>query len=117
MDTRAALSIERTSREMSQKQLLTFTEAAGWITDSGLPTTARCIAGWAEREPDLVVKIGGRCAIRADALAMILNGVALPEVAATMRAKKSAVVAATYPQPASPASDSRTERRSARRRA
>src|SRR4051812_6518380 len=115
MDTRAALSIERTSREMSQKQLLTFTEAARRISDSGLPTTARCISGWAEREPDLVIKIAGRCAIRADAVSMILAGVPLSIVAEKMRAIKSAVIAATSSQPESPAADSPAGRFLARR--
>src|SRR5689334_15051469 len=73
-----------------REKLFSYTEVADRVTAQGLPTTPRAVQGWAARYPDLKTKIGGRCAIRGDAVAMILAGVPLATVAEKMRDLKSA---------------------------
>src|SRR4051794_16003907 len=116
MDARTALSTERVCGEMSEQQLVRYAEVAARVTAQGIPTTPRAVQGWIERHPDLRFKIAGRCAIRADAVALILAGVPLATVAEKMRAIKRVAPEAALVAERHPARQRPTDPRSTRAR-
>jgi hypothetical protein len=64
-------------------------DAAARVTAAGIPITKRGVRGWTERYRDLSARVGGRRAIRSEALDLILTGKSLRDVAAMMRARST----------------------------
>ena len=75
---------------MPNNQLLLISETARRMSDAGVPLKVRGARTWAEKYPDLTVKIAGRRAFRAEAIDLILSGMPIADVAALMRARYQA---------------------------
>ena len=75
---------------MPNNQFLLIPDTAKAVTEAGVPLKERGARTWAEKYPDLTVKIAGRRAFRAEAIDLILSGMPIGEVAEIMRARHQA---------------------------
>ena len=75
---------------MPNNQFLLIPDTAKAVTEAGVPLKERGARTWAEKYPDLTVKIAGRRAFRAEAIDLILSGMPIADVAALMRARYQA---------------------------
>jgi hypothetical protein len=70
---------------MSDRQLLSFSDAAARISASGVKVRPRTVGNWGYQYPGLTVKIAGRCAIPSAAIPLIIAGLPLADIANRMR--------------------------------